>query len=219
MDKNSTKFPALYPILDADLVVRGVADAAARRDRLGKIVRELVQAGVEILQYRNKRDADAQVLEDARAMREAAGVMRIILNDRVALFDPLLWDGVHVGQDDLAPGKAREILGHNPILGLSTHNDGQVIAANGEPVDYIAIGPVFSTLSKSDTAPVIGPEGVRRARALTSKPVVAIGGITLANAASVYAAGAESLAVISAIFAVPGRAPAQCARDFLAIFK
>ncbi len=149
--------------------------------------------------------------------------MHLILNDRVSLFDPALWDGVHVGQDDLPPHEARRIilakLAPRAILGISTHNDAQVIAADQQPVDYIAIGPVFSTITKSDTAPVIGLDGVRRARALTTKALVAIGGITLANAASVYAAGADSLAVIAAIFANPNRTPAQAARDFLQIFK
>jgi thiamine-phosphate pyrophosphorylase len=103
-------------------------------------------------------------------------------------------------------------------VGLSTHNDWQVILADKELIDYIAIGPIFSTASKEDTSPVIGLDGLRRARALTRKPLVAIGGITLETAASVYEAGADSLAVISAIFA-PGRDPVQSAKDILEIFK
>ena len=91
---------------------------------------------------------------------------------------------MHVGQEDLPPRQARLLTGDNALVGLSTHNEEQLIAANVEPVDYIAIGPVFATASKRDTSPVIGLEGVRRARALTEKPLVAIGGITLETASS-----------------------------------
>ena len=223
MNETGTRCPSFYPILDTGLALRGIADPAARREHLRTIVADLAQAGVEILQYRSKRDSDSTVIEDIRAIRQAAGLMHLILNDRVSLFDPALWDGVHVGQDDLPPHQVRRNLlarlAPRAILGVSTHNDAQVIAADQQPVDYIAIGPVFSTITKSDTSPVIGLDGVRRARALTTKPLVAIGGITLANAASVCAAGADSLAVISAIFATPNRTPAQAARDFLQIFK
>ena len=220
-------FPPLYPILDAELVLRDLppGNPAARSERLGFVVREMAAAGVEILQYRNKRDPDSIVIDDARAIREAAGSMHLILNDRVSLFASRCgfsgWHGLHVGQDDLAPREARRILdaglGPTAILGFSTHSDAQVAAADRQPVDYIAIGPVFSTSTKSDPSPVIGLDGVRHARALTRKPLVAIGGITLATAASVYAAGADSLAVISGIFGAPS--PAQSVRDFLAIFK
>jgi len=154
---------------------------------------------------------------EAASRPEPTGPMRLILNDRVSIFDPSLWDGVHVGQDDLAPREARDLIGPDAILGVSTHNDAQVIAADQEPVDYIAIGPVFSTSTKSDTSPTIGLAGVRSARALTRKALVAIGGITLANAAQVCEAGADSVAVIAAIFATPD--PVKSARDFLAIFK
>ncbi|MGB9032473.1 MAG: thiamine phosphate synthase [Acidobacteriaceae bacterium] len=219
------RFPALYPILDAELALRGLgADRQKRRSVLRQFVQELAEAGVEILEYRNKLDEDGVVAADARSMREAAAPaglapMRLILNDRAALAPEVEWDGVHVGQEDLPPRQARLLVGENALVGLSTHNEEQIIAANREPVDYIAIGPVFATASKRDTSPVIGLDGVRRARALTRKPLVAIGGITLETAASVYAAGADSLAVIAAIFAAPGRSPAQSAKDFLEIFK
>jgi thiamine-phosphate pyrophosphorylase len=214
------KFPPLYPILDADLVLRGTAaERDKRHDFLRRLVRDLAEAGVQILQYRNKRDEDAVVAADAQAMREAAGSMQLILNDRAPLVTATGWDGVHIGQDDLPPQKARQLVGPASIVGLSAHNEEQVIAANAQPVDYIAIGPVFATASKSDTSPVIGLEGVRRARTLTPKTLVAIGGITLATGASVYAAGADSLAIISAIFAAPHRSPAQSAKDILEIFK
>ncbi len=212
------RFPSLYPILDADLVLRGLA-GQDRRELLLHLTQQLAEAGVQILQYRNKRDEDSAVLTDAAAIKEAAGSMCLILNDRAALVSVAGWDGVHLGQDDLAPQQARALLGNQALIGLSTHNEQQVIAAGLEPVGYIAVGPVFATASKADTSPVVGVEGVRRARALTNKPLVAIGGITLETAASVYAAGADSLAVISAIFSAPGRSTAQSARDFLEIFK
>jgi thiamine-phosphate pyrophosphorylase len=220
--RSRSKFPALYPILDADLVLRGT-HPPERRALLQRLVRELAQAGVEILQYRNKQDDDATVLEDARAMRDAAArigpvPMKLILNDRVPLVSAAGWDGVHVGQEDLSPQQARLLLGDGAVVGLSTHNEEQTRAADRQPVDYIAVGPVFATASKTDTSPVIGLDGVRRARQLTGKPLVAIGGITLETAAAVYGAGADSVAVIAAIFG-SGRHPVQAARDFLEIFK
>lgn len=176
-----------------------------------------------LLQYRNKLGSDIEVAEDLRAMRQAlskqsALAMKLILNDRPALVAATGCDGVHVGQDDWPAADVRDLLGPQAIVGLSTHNDGQVQRADEQPVDYIAIGPVFATASKTDTSPVIGLAGVKRARALTNKPLVAIGGITFENAAPVYEAGADSLAVISAIFA-PGRSAAAAARQFLAIHR
>ncbi|MFY9748353.1 MAG: thiamine phosphate synthase [Acidobacteriaceae bacterium] len=219
------RFPALYPILDAELALRGLGpDPQLRRESLRRIVQELADIGVGILQYRNKCDRDEVVAADAHEMREAATHagrtrIRLILNDRAALVPGVGWAGVHVGQEDLPPRQARLLVGEGALVGLSTHNEQQLNAADKEPVDYIAIGPVFATASKRDTSPVIGLDGLRRARVLTQKPLVAIGGITLETAASVYEAGADSLAVIAAIFAAPGRSPAQSAKDFLEIFS
>jgi thiamine-phosphate pyrophosphorylase len=213
------RFPRLYPILDAELVLREVVDDRVRRQALlRRVVAELADAGVEILQYRNKQDADETVAEDARGIREAAGGMKLILNDRVALAARIGWDGVHVGQEDLPAREARKLVGPAAWVGLSTHNETQLRAANLEPVDYIAIGPVFATASKANPDPVIGLEGVRRALSLTNKPLVAIGGITAETAAAVIEAGADAVAVIAAIFA-PGLNAGQSARDFLTIFK
>ena len=216
---NVRPFPVLYPILDARLALAGCAPGCeARWDRLRSLARELAQAGVEILQYRNKIDNDVLIAQDALALRQAAPRLRLILNDRPALVAPAGWDGVHLGQTDLSPSSARSLLGRRALIGLSTHTDVQVLTADRQPIDYIAIGPVFSTLTKTDTSPVIGIEGIMRARSLTDKPLVAIGGITVENAPAVYDAGADSVAVISAIFS-PGGSPAQSVRDFLAIFK
>lgn len=214
-----SSFPRLYPILDFGCVFPGLPPhPEVRRVRLQQLVRELSDAGVELLQYRNKLDPDDTVLADARAMREAAPQITLILNDRAALVQPAGWDGVHIGQDDLDANEARRTLGPDAIIGLSTHTGDQVRQAGRQPVDYIAVGPVFKTASKQDTSPVIGVEGVARARSLTRKPLVVIGGINLENARAVYQAGADSVAVIAAIFA-PGRSSAHSARDFLDIFK
>jgi thiamine-phosphate pyrophosphorylase len=210
-------FPALYPILDfACVFPTGVPDASYRWSRLGDLMAALGGAGITLLQYRNKADRDSLVAQDCLAIRDVARSMTLILNDRAALVEPTAWDGVHVGQDDLSPTEARALLGPKAIVGTSTHNDDQVRHADTQAADYIAVGPVFPTASKSDTSPIVGLEGVARARALTRKPLVAIGGITLANAASVYDAGADSVAVISALFA-PGRDPARVAQEFLRI--
>ncbi len=226
-------FPPLYPILDfACVFPNGAPSPSQRWQHLRHLVQELAQAGVTLLQYRNKHDSDVLVAQDALVVRDAASQaireavrnpapsMKLILNDRPALVAATRSDGVHVGQDDLSPAQARALAGPKAIIGVSTHTDEQVRLADLEPVDYIAIGPVFRTITKSDTSPIIGLAGVERARALTTKPLVAIGGITLENAASVYDAGADSLAVISAIFGPrygSTYSPAQTAKEFLRI--
>jgi thiamine-phosphate pyrophosphorylase len=217
MNPGSPPFSALYPVLDFACVFPGGApDPKARWSRLRDLAVSLAAAGVTLLQYRNKLDPDSVVTQDCLAIREAAPSMTLILNDRAMLVALAGWNGVHVGQDDLSPAEARAALGAAAVVGYSTHNDDQARYADTQPVDYIAIGPVFQTASKADTSPVVGLEGVARARSLTRKPLVAIGGITLENAASVYDAGADSLAVISALFA-PGRDAAGAAQEFLRI--
>jgi thiamine-phosphate pyrophosphorylase len=173
-------------------------------------------AGVELLQYRDKTAEPQTVLRNAAAIRAAftgAGC-RLILNDRADLAVLAGWDGVHVGQRDLPPEDARLVVGTTRWVGVSTHSDEQVGVADASCVDYIAVGPVFATGTKLDAEPVVGLDGVRRARTLTSKPLVAIGGITRENARSVIDAGASSLAVISGLF-VPGEPPEKVARDFM----
>ena len=125
--------------------------------------------------------------------REAGA--ELIVNDR-ADFAMLLEAGLHVGQDDLAPRDARRLLGSAAAIGFSSHNAAQLAAAGGEPVDYVALGPMFATGSKENPDPVVGVEELRRVRSLIDKPLVAIGGITLANAEGVWGAGADSVAVI-----------------------
>ncbi|HEV2465183.1 MAG TPA: thiamine phosphate synthase [Acidobacteriaceae bacterium] len=193
-----SSFPSLYPILDSSYL----AGAADRAGTLQQIIRDLASAGVEILQYRNKSEDEFQILADARALREAAAGtgLLLIINDYPAVAVQAGFDGVHVGQTDMPPDEARRILGPGKILGVSTHNEAQLRAADSQPVDYVAIGPVYPTATKQNPDPVIGLEGVQRAHQLTRKPLVAIGGITAANAPAVLRAGADSVAIISAIF-------------------
>ncbi len=191
-------FPSFYPILDGGILS---ADPEIRRGELLRLVRRVVDAGATILQYRNKTGSDEQVRDDARWIRNGAGPdPTLILNDRVHLVEQAGFDGAHVGQEDLAPQEARRILGPGRVLGVSTHNPEQIAEADQAAVDYIAVGPVFATRSKENPDPVIGLEGVRAARRLTQRPLVAIGGITAENARSVIEAGADSVAVISAVF-------------------
>jgi thiamine-phosphate pyrophosphorylase len=138
------------------------------------------------------------------------------MNDRADLCLAAEFDGVHVGQDDLSPESVRAIIGLERWLGVSTHNPEQMVEADRTSADYVAIGPVFSTSSKEKPDPVVGLEGVRRARDLTRKPLVAIGGITRENARSVIDAGADSVAVIGALLAT-GERPGKIAKDFLEI--
>lgn len=139
----------------------------------------------------------------------------LIMNDRADLCLAAELDGVHVGQDDLSPESVRAIIGPDRCLGLSTHNPEQLREADLTSADYLAIGPVFATSSKEKPDPVVGLEGVRQARALTRKPLVAIGGITRANAASVIEAGADSVAVISDLL----RDPRKSAEEFFRILR
>jgi thiamine-phosphate pyrophosphorylase len=145
----------------------------------------------------------------------APNSIRLIMNDRADLALVADFDGVHVGQDDLSPESVRKIIGTDRWLGVSTHNPDQIREADLTSADYLAIGPVFSTSSKDKPDPVVGLEGVRRARQLTRKPLVAIGGITRANAASVIEAGADSVAVISDLL----REPHKSAEEFFRILR
>ena len=209
----SQQFSRLYPILDQGLIEsRGIA--------LGRIAEELKAAGVMLAQYRNKVGERDSILRNASEMWEVfdGSGCRLILNDRADLVGPAGFGGVHVGQGDLSPEDARRVVGAKRWVGVSTHNDEQVRIANGTSADYIAVGPVFATGTKIDADAVIGLEGVRRARALTGKPIVAIGGITRENARSVIEAGADSVAIISGLF-VDGETVEKVAGDFLEILR
>jgi thiamine-phosphate pyrophosphorylase len=198
--------PPLYAIVDASCF----PDSPS----LFSAVTELSKAGCTLIQYRNKSGNARVMLEQARGIRKHFGVsVRLIMNDRADLCLAAEFDGVHVGQEDLSPQSVREIIGPDRWLGVSTHNPEQLRQADLTSADYLAIGPVFATSSKQNPDPVVGLEGVRQARALTRKPLVAIGGITRANAASVIEAGADSIAVISDLL----RDPRKSAEEFLRI--
>jgi len=203
------RLPTLYPILDA-------AFLASRSLDLRLVAEQMRAGGVGLLQHRDKSGSPQTVLQNAAIIREVffGTDCRLILNDRADLAVLAEWGGVHVGQGDLLPEDARRVVSAERWVGVSTHADEQVRLADLSCADYVAVGPVFATGTKTDAEPVIGLDGVRRARMLTSKPIVAIGGITRANAKSVIEAGANSVAVISALF-VEDESAGKVARDFL----
>jgi|SRR5271154_2998553 len=197
--------PRLYVILDAALITSSERDCAL----------SLAEAGVRLLQYRNKSAPASQYLESSRKLAEALlpqGVS-FFVNDRPDVAFLSGATGVHVGQDDLDVEQARQVVGRNKLVGVSTHNLQQFERAAASSADYIAVGPIFSTSSKANPDPVVGLELLRKVCALTDKPVVAIGGISLERAASVIEAGADSVAVISGILGAAN--PAQRARQYI----
>ncbi len=219
--------PSLYAIVDAAFF--------PTVDEVVTFAEELLAGGCTLLQYRNKSGNARVMLEQAVFLRRHSRaepalslpkggpaphvpephVPKLIMNDRADLCLAAEFDGLHVGQDDLSPEAVRKIIGAERWLGVSTHNPEQIQQADRTSADYLAIGPVFSTLSKDKTDPVVGFDGVRRARQLTRKPLVAIGGITRANAASVIEAGADSVAVISDLL----REPRKSAEEFFRILR
>ncbi|MGC2403242.1 MAG: thiamine phosphate synthase [Acidobacteriaceae bacterium] len=216
--------PRLYSIVDATFF--------PTTDDLMVFAHELVAGGCTLLQYRNKSGNARVMLEQAGELKKhlhshpdiarnptlgrgTEDSVRLILNDRADLALIAEFDGVHVGQDDLSPESVRKIIGAGRWLGVSTHNPEQLKEADRSAADYLAIGPVFSTTSKERPDPVVGLEGVRRARQLTRKPLVAIGGITRANAVSVIEAGADSVAVISDLLLHPRKS----AEEFFRILR
>lgn len=205
------QLPPLYPILDPACF----DDPSA----MFQAVIEFAAAGCTLLQYRNKSGHARSMLEEAREVKiqlQQAGFasnVKLIMNDRADLCLAAGFDGLHIGQDDIFPGSARRIIGTDRWLGVSTHNPEQLAEAEKTSADYLAIGPIFATNSKMNPDPVVGLDGLRRARELTRKPLVAIGGITRANARSVIDAGADSVAVISDLL----RAPGKSAEEFLRV--
>lgn len=204
------RLPRLYAILDRACF--------PGRETLCRAAEDLSRAGVLLIQYRNKRSEADTMLREAKELRERlcpnpAIDLRLMMNDRADLCLAAEYDGVHVGQEDLSAEAARTIVGPDRWVGVSTHNPEQVAQADQTSADYIAIGPVFPTASKANPDPVIGPDGVRQARGLTRKPLVAIGGITRQNCLSVIDAGADSVAVISDLLPEA----AKSAEEFLRI--
>lgn len=200
--------PRLYPVTDARL--SGLSHAEQ--------VRRLSAGGATFIQLRDKHLSPREFyLEAEEALRTGRSRgARLIINDRVDIALALSADGVHLGQNDLPPAAARELLGARSIIGFSTHNVEQAREAAGLPVDYLAIGPIFPTSSKDNPEPVVGLEGLRLVREIVGDiPLVAIGGIDLENIGEVLKAGADAVAVISCLLARPPQIESRT-RHFLA---
>jgi thiamine-phosphate pyrophosphorylase len=206
--------PLLYPILDADSLIANAGGKSPMQAVCSHAL-ALADAGCTLLQYRAKQLNAREALAQARELRRLLPGITLIMNDRADLCLAAAFDGVHIGQDDLSPESARGVVGAEKIVGLSTHNSAQMSAALLQPVNYLAIGPVFATASKKNPDPPVGLAGVSEARRLRDEsgralPLVAIGGITLGNARAVLKAGAESVAVIGAL----SGSPCQSAKEF-----
>jgi thiamine-phosphate pyrophosphorylase len=201
--------PRLYVIIDAALLTLPPPDCA----------QELAEAGVRLVQYRNKTGSARELLKTSRQLSTilAARGVSFLVNDRPDV--ALLADakGVHVGQDDLDVEQTRSLVGTGKWVGISTHNLSQFHGAVASSADYVAVGPIFATSSKGNPDPVIGVDFIRRVRGLTDKPIVAIGGITRDNAASIIKAGADCVAVIRDIAGASH--PGQRARQFLELLE
>jgi thiamine-phosphate pyrophosphorylase len=190
--------PRFYPILDTSLIERRGLDTV-------RTAAAILEAGASILQYRCKRffsreryselERIARLCEQSRAM--------LVVNDRADLARTFS-AGLHLGQNDLLPSDARQVTGDRIAIGFSTHNERQMRDATLQPADYLAFGPIFSTSSKQNPDPVVGLDGLRSIRSLTTRPLVAIGGITRSNARSVIDAGADSVAVIGDLYTEDG---------------
>jgi thiamine-phosphate pyrophosphorylase len=182
-----------------------------------EVAEALLAGGAEILQFRHKDfwSRETFAMAEQVACRCADAGVQFIVNDR-ADYAGMLGAGLHLGQDDLTPVDARRVIGGEASLGFSTHNPDQMRAAQTEPVDYVAFGPVFVTASKERPDATVGLEGLTLARAITRKPLVAIGGITLESAAACWSAGADSVAIIGSLF--HGGCTTAAVRDRMAAF-
>lgn len=192
------RLPRIYPLTDVQLSGLSHSDQ----------VYLLGQGGATLVQLRDKKMPALEFYEHAKgalAVAARSGV-RLIINDRADVALAVGAHGVHLGQDDMPPEAARRILGPKAIIGYSTHNIEQARKARTLPIDYIAIGPIFETATKTGTSPTLGLEGLQAVRqAVDNVPLVAIGGISHANARAVIEAGADSVAVISALLSGPDR--------------
>ncbi|TKB83057.1 MAG: thiamine phosphate synthase [Nitrospira sp.] len=192
-------------------------DPSVSPDRsLGDALTQSARAGVRIVQYRNKTASMKDAYTEALPLRKLAAELGLlfIVNDRCDLALAVDADGVHLGQGDLPLDLARKVMGPAKLIGISTHNPDQVREASAGKPDYLGFGPIFKPGSKQDHDPVVGIEDLRAIRALTWLPVFAIGGITVENVGEVMKAGANGVAVISAILKAPDIT--QTVSDFLA---
>jgi thiamine-phosphate pyrophosphorylase len=190
--------PRFYPILDTEVALRRGIDPVNAAE-------QILAAGAEILQLRHKGFLSREAftwLERIAELARAEGAM-LVVNDRADLAK-LFSAALHLGQDDLLPSLARRVVGPEATVGYSTHNEAQLRAANAEPADYLALGPLFGTMTKENPDPTVGLDELCRLQPLSNRPLVAIGGITRANARQALDAGADSVAVIGDLFPEDG---------------
>ena len=201
--------PRLYVILDAALLTAPESDCAQK----------LADAGVRMLQYRNKFASSLELFESSSRLSSQLVPQGVsfLVNDRADVASAADATGVHVGQEDLSAEAARQVMGTGKWVGVSTHNLEQFERAAATSADYIAVGPVFCTSTKTNHDPVVGIDFIRRVRTLTNKPIVAIGGITVDRATEVIRAGADSAAVASDILRAPD--PGRRARQFIELLE
>lgn len=201
--------PRLYVVLDAALLTVPDSECA----------RKLADAGVRMLQYRNKSASSRELFESSRRLSSQLVPQGIsfLVNDRADVASVVDATGVHVGQEDLSAEAAREVVGTGKWVGVSTHNLEQFERAAATSADYVAVGPVFCTSTKTNSDPVVGIDFIRHVRALTKKPIVAIGGITVSRAAELIRAGADSVAVASDILRAPD--PGRRARQYIELLE
>jgi len=181
--------------------------------QLAWIVAEAVKGGVTLVQLRDKTSSTRALVDDARRLKALLTPARVplLINDRVDVALAARADGVHVGQSDMPVGLARQLLGANAIIGLSVTKAAEARAADAELADYLGVGPIFPQTTKPDATPPLGLAGLAAIRLLTAKPLVAIGGISARNADAVRSAGADGIAVVSAIMAAKDpEAAARC---------
>jgi len=192
--------PKVYPITDTNLSGLSHAEQIDR----------LIAGGATLIQLRDKHAAPRDLYRQAEAALQIARKhdVRLIINDRVDVALALGADGVHLGQTDMPAEAARRLLGERVIVGISTHNLEQARLAANMPVDYVAFGPIFKTSTKENPDPIAGLEALRGVRTIVgSLPVVAIGGITLANAGEAWKAGADAVSSIAALVSDASRIP------------
>jgi thiamine-phosphate pyrophosphorylase len=191
--------PKIYPILDGSVIPQ-----AGREVFLRRLGGEMTEAGVSLLEYRNKAGTEAELLADAAILRAVCprAKVKLILDDRADLVEQVDFDGVHVDAGDAAPAEARRLVGADGIVGTFGGSEALLPGVLKEPVDYLSIGPVFATTTKQTMEAPIGVEGVRRLREVAGPGavLVAVGGVTLVTAVSILAGGANAVGVAAAIF-------------------
>ncbi len=200
------RLPRLYPVLDTKaLRARGCPATEAAE--------AMLDAGAKILQFRHKEHFTRDIFTAAERSAELCSHYNalFIVDDRADVA-AMLHAGLHIGQDDIEPRRARPLVGSGRPLGFSAHNEDQLRGSEAEPVDYVALGPIFATASKTRPDPVVGLRELERLRPLTRRPLVAIGGITRGTALETIAAGADSVAVIGDLLPEPCTALAVCRR-------